>query len=536
MSDHIRPQVHEAKAYLHFRDNGLSPYWTLRNLIIKGLDGHAEIDTEIGGEPWTVSVTYSDSGIAPRESDAVEREVLRDWELHAEGPGTEEKVHYQIRARYDDMKDPDGDTVSLPWEGGEGLDVFCQPSNVELDRLVFVLRSAIDALADTAGMDVNARYLTNPRPSSKITTLEYYVRICRDHSRRLVDPDGILHRIMYLLSPMEGTEWVYKGDNEDIVGDRHALALPPGSVRELGPYSLGVRAKHYHPKHTRDEETEDDPLSSPKFGIAYHKSIDGRAARKWDNRDEIRREIEELLINMMEWTGIDTSPDPMVFIGDDHFTVEPSAVEIDHTTDPTPQLEADQETLLMRVLGELSPAAREVTKEVATDGGSPHYEEIADRTDYSISTIYRALDQVKGILESDNGAVKFTSQKIRQEIVGMVDRFQELTSNTADRVAELANVELRSRAGSAWEKWAAKYGAELIDFDQADRTGTIRFDTILSAIKSRPEPNVGRAVREGKEAWIKSGRSGAIFDRFRIEAGLVDNRDLAGVKALKFTH
>ena len=519
MNPHVEPHVHEAKAYLHFRDHGLSPYWTLRNLVIHELDGHGNVEAEIGGKTYEIDIAYSDSGIAPRESDAVEREVLRDWELHVEGPGTEEKCHYQIRARFDDMTNPDGEEVSLPWEGGEGLDVFAQPTNIPLDDITHLLRESIDALAESVDMSINMSYLRTPRPSSKITTVEYYVRIARDHARKLVNVDGILHRIMYLLSPEEGTKWSYKGDNTDIVGYRHAMELPPEAVEKLGPYSAGVRAKTYHPKHVRDEETEDDPLSSPKYGIAFHKSIDGET-RPFDKRDELRREIEELLINTMEWAGIDTEPDPLVFVSDDHFSVDPSPVEIDVTSDPTPELEADQQSLLMRVLGEVSPAGRDLTRELVTDGGEAHYRDLANQTDTSVSTIYRVLDELKGVVESDRGMVKFTSHKIREEIVGMVNRLDELKESTAERVAELANVDLRSRADSALEKWAAKYGAELVDMD--GEGGTIRFDTLLSELRSVAEPNVERVLQEGIDAWTSTGRNRSRFCELRVDADLRD--------------
>lgn len=522
--NHVEPAVHEAKTYLHYRDYDLSPYWTLRNLVIHELDGYTRQEIEIGSETWTAELTYSDSGIAPRESDSVERDVLRDWELQLDGPGTEEKVHYHIRARFDEMKNPEGDEVSIPWKGGEGLDVMAQSANIDLDDLPYLLAESIQSLADEEEMDINPRYFRTPRPSSKIVTVEYYVRICRDHSMNLVEQDGILFRIMNLLAGQEGTSWTYKADNEEIVGHRHAMDLEPGDVNKLGPFSAGVRLKCYHPKHVRDEETEDDPLSSPKYGIAFHKSIDGNA-RKWDDRETLRRQIEELLINSMKWAGIDVEPDPLVFVSDDHFSAEkPSPVEITRRSDPTPQIEAEQETLLMSVIGELSPAGRDMTKEIATDGGRD-YRQLAERTDQSVSTIYRVLDEMKGILESDRGFVDFTSDKIREEIVGMVERLDQLKNDTADRVAELANVELRSQASSAFEKWAAKYGAELVDYD--DSEGTIRIDTVLTHFKSFHEPHVENVILEGKEAWKSTGRKGSTFERFDVEADLLEGGSLA---------
>jgi len=227
---HVRPHVHDSKVYFHFGEYGLSPYWTLRNLVIHEFDGHGEVTTEFDGEPWHVEITYSDSGIAPRPSDAVERDVLRDWELHLDGP-SEAKAHYQIRARYDDMCGPDGEPKSIPWPGGEGLDILAQSSNIGLDRVKQLLRKGIDALADTADVDINGMYFLRPLPSSNIPAVEYYIRLLRQYARKLVRSDGVFYRLMHLLADEVGIEWLYKADNTDVIGHRHAFELPPDAVR-----------------------------------------------------------------------------------------------------------------------------------------------------------------------------------------------------------------------------------------------------------------------------------------------------------------
>ena len=114
--------------------------------------------------------------------------------------------------------------------------------------------------------------------------------------------------------------------------------------------------------------------------------------------------------------------------------------------------------------------------------------------------------------------VKFTSEKIRQNIVSMVERLDKLKESTAERVAELANIDLRSRADSALEKWMAKYGANLIDVDTSSMTGTVRFDAMLSTIKSDNNPHLKQVLEEGLEAWISTGRDPLPFKEFRFEA------------------
>jgi len=516
--DHIRPHVHEAKTYLHFGDHDLSPFWALRNLVLHEHDGHGELTCEIHDDIWHISIGYSDSGIAPRPSDGIQRDVLRDWELHLDGPG-EAKIHYQIRARYDDMRGPDGDSRSIPWPGGEGLDILAQSSNIPLELVPQLLRCGLDKLAEDAGTTLNVNYFRRPLPSSNITTIEFYVRYRRQYAMKMVRSDGVFYRLMHLLANEKGTEWVFSADNKEIVGHRHAFELDSEAISKIGPdLSAGVRLKSYHPKHVRNKESEDDPLSSPKYGVAFHKSIDGES-RPWSERKELRREIEDILINTLEWAGIPTEPDPTTYVSDWHFDAEePSDVEVGRRSDPTPELEASQESILLRVLSDLSPSAREATKALATVGGKMHYEDLADETDRSVSTIYRVLDEMKDVVKSERGMVKFTSEKIRQEIVAMVERLDELKESTADRVAQLANIELRSRADSALEKWMAKYGAELVDVDTSEMTGTVRFDTMLSEVIWDNNPTVKEVLQEGLDVWVSTGRDPLLFKEFRFDA------------------
>lgn len=84
--------------------------------------------------------------------------------------------------------------------------------------------------------------------------------------------------------------------------------------------------------------------------------------------------------------------------------------------------------------------------------------------DSSVSTIDRILDELVGVIKSDRGMVEFIGEKICQVIVDMVGRLEELTQSTAERVAELANIDLQSCADSAL-KWMAKDGANLVDID-----------------------------------------------------------------------
>jgi len=98
-------------------------------------------------------------------------------------------------------------------------------------------------------------------------------------------------------------------------------------------------------------------------------------SRAWSERDELRHELEDILINTLEWADIPTEPDPTTYVDDDHFQVEASDVDIGRRSDPTPGLEVQQETMLLRVLEDVTPTGTEVLETVATDGKT-HYRDL----------------------------------------------------------------------------------------------------------------------------------------------------------------
>jgi hypothetical protein len=295
--------------------------------------------------------------------------------------------------------------------------------------------------------------------------------------------------------------------------------------------------KSYHPKHVRSEETSDDPLSSPKFGVAFHKSLnttDGITQEyrnaghsiKWRDRDDLVRELDETLVNVLRWAGVPIQPDPTVFVEDDHFEIQEAERSIGYFEDPTPQLEAEQENLITTVLQDLSPSARDVMKTLATDGGQMHYGEIADETGYSVSQIYRALEEVGDVVVNDAGIVRFYSEKIKQEIAGIVERVESFVESGVEAVARLANVETRSAADSAIQRWMAKYGAELLE--GSDERGKIRLDTVLADAKSYGAPEIEEVLQEGLDAWCRTGRDPLSFVEMHYEAREIIGRSREG--------
>jgi hypothetical protein len=157
-------------------------------------------------------------------------------------------------------------------------------------------------------------------------------------------------------------------------------------------------------------------------------------------------------------------------------------------------------------------------KTVATDGGEVHYKEVADEADYSVSQVYRALDEIGDLVVNDNGLVRFYSEKIKQEITGIVERIEDFVIDGIDAVARLANIETRSSADSAMQRWMSKYGAEFEETTSEDDRGTLRFDTVLATVSSLGAPDYQEVLKEGLSAWMDVGRDPATFAELRFEA------------------
>jgi len=502
--NHAAPSFHEVDGFLWFDQHGLSPYWAVGSLCINYFDGYGEITVDLDDGPWHVQLTYNpDTGIEPRPCDDVGGDRLYEYDIHCDGPG-EKKAHFNISPRFDEIN------ISVPWCGGEGVDIHVQGSNLTYDEYVWLLQRALQALADEAGSNFNMRYFSEPHPNSKIVTTELYVRLTREMQQKLVRGSGLFMKLMHLLADQQGAQFVYSGDNEQIVGKRHAFDVEHTTAPMLvDDHSLGKRLKTYHPKHVRSEETRDDPLSSPKFGVAFHKSLDDGAV-EWCDRDDLLRELEETLINVLDWADVPTEPTEAVFVEDHHFSIEASEREIGRFADPTPDLEAEQENVVAWALNELTPSGSEVLKTLATDGGQ-RYDELADETGYSISQIYRSLDEVGGAVVNDNGAVRLFSEKVRQEIQALVEKVEKSVSSGVARVSQLAAVDRRSAADSAFQKWCAKYGVEFQKAVEAS-DGRLRFDAVLSRItRGTSYPYLPDVLAEGLDAWTRSGRSAQMF-------------------------
>ena len=511
---------HELEGNLIYCDHGLGSYWALTTLLTCGHDGHGKVDVEINGEVWTVSLSYQMGGVAPRPDDRVDGDRLYELRIGAYGRG-QRKANYLIQPRFEDMRHYEtGETISTPFDHideSEGVNVRFSGSNLEPNDYTKLLPQFVQALASKANIGVNKRYLaTRVHKMSNITTYERYIRINRRWSSKLVGRTGSIHRLIQLYAEEVGSEFELKVNNNETVGYNTRAVLSKQDAQQLIPrHRYGKQIKHYHPKHVRTNGNGDS-LYHPKVGVLLKKSLNSQSFA-WNDRKRLRREIDETLINVLYWGDVPVRPDSTTFISDDHFEVSASDREVSLFSDPTPEMKASQEALLVTTLRDLTDSDMQVLDSLVTDGSQQHPQELANNTGLSISTIYRALQRLKGIIQNNAATVSFISQKVAQEISGVVERMEHQIGNAADCVANLLNIEIRSGASSAWDKFCNRHAAKIIgQVDEVDGQ-TLRIDTLLSRLRSAPEPLLSDVLHDALDAWNADGRDVLYLQNLRLK-------------------
>jgi hypothetical protein len=518
-------QTHEAKVRLFYEP--LSIYWALSDLLHNYADGYAETTAMIDGEQWDIRINFSDSGIAPRPSDDITRETVREFDLTGLGRG-ERKLSVNFSPRWDGLETPDGDPVDTPWQfmDRQGVDAFTQGSNILLDAYPGLVARFVAEIGDE--IDHNWNQPFNPF-GGQIVEVERYLRLHREMNKKLVGKTGVFQRLMMCLAEQPGTQAELSIDNEDVVGKYRAIQLYSEDVAEVfqrHTAAWGRQIKSYLPRHPEAHD-EEDPLYHPKVAALFRNSLSPGSV-DWEQRDELLSELDESVLNVLSWSDVPTDVGggtgvgTTVFVADDHFESKARFNPLTIYPDPTPELEAKQESILMWALQQVNETKsdRDIVEALADGGGRMHREDLADATGWSMSTLYRALQRLEGAIESRNGHFRFSSRQLYEEIDAIVSRLEEHWTTAKSQAERLLDVEIRSKSNSSFERFLAKYGAEFIDQAEGGRP-VIRIGTVLSMLKSTDAPRVEAVLDELKRAWRNDRRN---IDDIRgavIEADLV---------------
>jgi hypothetical protein len=520
---HAAAAVHEFSGNLLHHQHDDAPYWALRRFI-KAIDGGvSNIPIEIDGEHWDVTFYNQDSGLEPRRSDDVEN--LYEYRLNADGED-ERKLRALIQPRLD-WDDPSRRPNSVPRDLGPSVNVRSdQSSNIHPRDFQALVPQLLAALADEIGVRWRSDYFTGDlHEYSTVTQLEAYYRVEREHAKKAVQPSGVFRRLWDTVSDLQGSKVVFSADNTEIIGYNQQLRFDQAAAREIydgltrGPRH-GHQLKHYHPKHVRSSADDDDPLYHPKIGALYKSGLNDGTAARFADVDDLVAELEENLVNVLEWAGIPTEPGTPAFVPDDHFDATESERTVEIGEDPTPEIEREQDSILVRTLGRLTERDLDVLQQVSmTDGGTSTVDAVADGQEYSTRTVYRALSKLDELLDLDNGEITFISEHVRARVRDVVGRVQDVVDAGARIVEDVLGLDERDlgRKSRAFQRWLTEYGIELVEPADEDGPMRLRARHALAEAKSLACPDAREIAHHGFLAFQRTEQDPGIINRARLE-------------------
>jgi transposase len=460
----ISPKLHEFSGALLFSDSedNHRAYWAIVSQFEPDLDERLG-PFEFKGETWEITAEktkYWASGIAaPDESFDTYNEY--QIHVHADDGLKERKCNFQFKIALPDARKTNGNRISLPKDMPNGLRVQFQASNLDREELLQLLK----ALA--RHMDVNTEYFATEKIHqwSRIYQFAHYVRLDRTRGEEaIVNRGGIMDRLASFGVSSRG-RGDYKWDNEEVMGHRTAVGLDESTWTKLmgRNHDLGKRAKYYHPKQVRSESTSasSDALRDPKLEIQLSADYTPGTV-PWHDLEEVSSEIEETLINVLNWSGLPVRADPRLYRSDDYFDIQESKnPEIEIVGDATENLaEAEQNLAVAHFArGDATTAERKVIAKLTDGGDNRSVSELADETSVSESTVYRAIERYSEILDLAEGHLSFGDSVIREKFEELLGTVSEVADWAAGGVRQLVGLEDGILdADSVLGRWARRHG------------------------------------------------------------------------------
>jgi len=449
-------------------DYGLTPYYAIHSLVKSHGDkweteGKPTGEFELNGERWATAMDYYESGLDPWEHEEFELQTVYEYKFYFTSKASpkysalradkDQRVKggtITIRPRWPDLTS-DGTPVSVPDYGKPYIDVQIQASNIPHRQYLTLVKQVMGSFG------IDSRYFDNPHPDSHIDDLARYVRLERGESGPLFAPDGPIARSNTLIQGDRTGYRKHVEDNTKLPGYYVTAVIEDTKAPELiKGHSLGKELKHYYPEEPDEYEPNEAPYH-PKFEVSYQASRTDETLR-WHELDDAIRELDETIINCLDWAGLGTTADSENFVTFDPFWNVRNTTKSRKTVScPLPEIESQQEYRIMQMWGDATPAARKVTKLLMTDGGEVSPQKAADKTGYSYRTVRDVINRYEEVFKHSYGRVEFQSKKVQQELLKRVraagENFhQEIGAAVLD-LADAAD----ERAQQAWSKIRRKY-------------------------------------------------------------------------------
>jgi len=416
-----------------------------------------------------------------------------------------------------------GETIqSLPDDLPEGIRVEIDSANVPLEDLVDV----VQALAEFLGIDPGYFAREHLHEWSTCYNLALYVRLQKSIAEeQITSLEGLLDRLSRFQREREGRGEL-KWNHDEETGYRDAVALDPTALGHFyEDHSVGKLLKCYlmrEPDKQAGHVTE-----HPKLEVQFSSEYSDGAV-PWSEVQDLRGELDRYLMHGLKWADLPVEADESVYVADEYWTVEARASdaepEPEFVPDPTDELvEAEREAATRALLdADASPGERAVIETLVTDGGGAMaYDELADASETSTSTVYRAVERFADVLNLIQGRVQ-TADRVVQ------DRLKELVKGLNDTLDWVANGlrHLEDEAGvgvsedGPLAQWARRYGVEIVE--ASSRPSQPDLELRLEA-GSFTYDELARILRNGYQAARKESERLAM--QLRNANAAYDDRD-----------
>jgi hypothetical protein len=335
----------------------------------------------------------------------------------------------------------------------------------------------------------------NIHHSSNIVDGELYVRLYEEKTGPLYAIDGPIHRISMLLADERSGYAKSIRDDRECEGYYHVATIDSNRAAELlGGHALGKEFKHYHVNNP-SAVAGDDMLEHPKFGVALQNSVTDRTVY-WDDLRRLEKELDEALLNVLDWADIPTRPDGQYYVKDNVFEVAGERRFRQLATNQLPSIQHEQHNDVMRVVNNLAPTDAETLDKLLADGGQISPASLAEDLGRHIDTIYRALDRLGDIVIHEYGDVRLRSKNIAQEVLkyvqGAKESFEVSMSEAADKLIQAERV---AEGDSAFARWRETYGVEIETTDDGER------DELSMKYEPSSKHEVREILRAGARYW-----------------------------------
>jgi hypothetical protein len=404
-AEFLDPAWHEVDVNLVFNDrgeccqHGLEPFYAAEK-IVRGSDGSKRARCRVDEHTVSLTLYYQESGIGSLNHSSSDLDTIREfrisWEVVADDDDVGERSgNIHIAPRTPKMTDQNGEPISTP-EDLTGVNCRVVGSNLPLEQYGELLQRATQAL----GFD--SRYFAEERVHQEYSNIQdaaRYIRLIRGDPGSIHAVDGVLARISNLLANDREGYRKHVADDTETPGYYHTATIGPKRASELvDQHHLPKEFKHYLAREAENLDRS-NPLYHPKVEAALQTSRANDPIR-WEDRERVGRELDEALLNLLEWEGYPITDEDIEeddrdgggppggrgpYVEDQYFEAETSRRQRRLLDDPTPQLENHQETLVMRHIADgFEESDGDVLNVLVADGGEVSPSEIADSTVWHI--------------------------------------------------------------------------------------------------------------------------------------------------------